>query len=167
MTKLIDSFIHKILLQIKSKKTSLIRLEGIDDIEIYYHICKYFSDLSELDNCIIKLTKEKYDEFCAKSSNHVALNFFLQGKNAVLDEPVTDSYRINSYVDYDNAITLLKSIQERMFFDNTIKYFMALAYDGLNNTTKAKEFFEAATEHQNYSINIYIKFIDIIIPRVF
>ena len=65
--------------------------------------------------------------------------------------------------DYDNAITLLKSIQERMFFDNTIKYFMALAYDGLNNTTKAKEFFEAATEHQNYSINIYIKFAEFLI----
>ena len=120
MTKLIDSFIHKILLQIKSKKTSLIRLEGIDDIEIYYHICKYFSDLSELDNCIIKLTKEKYDEFCAKSSNHVALNFFLQGKNAVLDEPVTDSYRINSYVDYDNAITKYRNQAPENEDDKTV-----------------------------------------------
>lgn len=120
MTKLIDSFIHKILLQIKSKKTSLIRLEGIDDIEIYYHICKYFSVLSELDNCIIKLTKEKYDEFCAKSSNHVALNFFLQGKNAVLDEPVTDSYRINSYVDYDNAITKYRNQAPENEDDKTV-----------------------------------------------
>ena len=120
MTKLIDSFIHKILLQIKSKKTSLIRLEGIDDIEIYYHICKYFSDLSELDNCIIKLTKEKYDEFCAKSSNHVALNFFLQGKNTVLDEPVTDSYRINSYVDYDNAITKYRNQAPENEDDKTV-----------------------------------------------
>lgn len=120
MTKLIDSFIRKILLQVKSQKTSLIRLEGIDDIEIYYHICKYFSNLSELDNCIIKITKEKFDEFCSKSSNHIALNFFLQGKNTVLDDPVTESYRINSYVDYDNAITKYRNQAPENEDDKTV-----------------------------------------------
>ena len=105
MKILVESFINKIIAQIKPQNTSMVRVEGIDDIEIYYRICEYFSNLPMLDKCIIKLTKEKYDEFSGKSQNNMALHFFLQGDNATFDNNASDSYKANSYVDYDNAIT--------------------------------------------------------------
>ena len=105
MKKLIDSFISIIRAQVKPQKTNMVRMEGIDNIDVYYRICSYFADYANLDNCIIKLTREKYDEFCSKSQNQTALNFFLKGENVSLDNVESASFKANSFVDFDNAIT--------------------------------------------------------------
>ena len=61
---------------------------------------------------------------------------------------------------FEDAIKDLKSIQDKMFFDNTINLFIAVCYDELNDINNAKEYYENALLNAKDSIRVYLKYSD-------
>ena len=105
MKKLISVICEQITAQIKSGKTNIIRLESFDNPVVYSSVCKNLQ--GKMDHFIAKLAKEKYSEFCdAKNQEwEGALIYLQQGANSYLSDDPDNSYKENSYVDFNNAIT--------------------------------------------------------------
>ncbi len=61
---------------------------------------------------------------------------------------------------FTDAINDFKTIQDKMFFDNTLNLFIAVCYDELNDTNNAKEYYENALLNTKDSIKVYLKYSD-------
>lgn len=61
---------------------------------------------------------------------------------------------------FENAIKNFKSIQDTVFFDNTLNLFIAVCYDELDDINNAKEYYENALLNSKDSIKIYLKYSD-------
>ena len=97
---------------------------------------------------------EKAEEILAEVDKLEDSNYLLTKARAIVELNKSN---------FESAITLLKSIHERMFFDNTINFFLAKSYEGLDNKTKVKEFYDMATGFTACSSNIYKNYAEFLI----
>ncbi|MBR6099026.1 tetratricopeptide repeat protein [bacterium] len=67
--------------------------------------------------------------------------------------------------DFNTAITKLKNIQDKMFFDNTINLFIAVCYDELKDINNAKEYYENALLSAGDNLKVYLKYADFLIKH--
>lgn len=67
--------------------------------------------------------------------------------------------------DYQNAINLFKSVQEKMFFDNTLNIFIANAYEALNDVNNAKEYYENALLNAGDNVSVYLMYSKFLIAQ--
>jgi len=66
---------------------------------------------------------------------------------------------------FNTAIEKFKAIKERIFFDNTLNYFLAMAYEGLGEKGNAKEYYENAMLNPNCSLDLYIRYAKFLIDN--
>lgn len=106
MKQLTAELIKNIENHIEAHKVNLIRLEGFDDPVLYYDICRSFTQRQEIQ-LISKLTIEKYRRFCSdqKFAGNAALTGLRQGTNLFDSVNMEPSFKLNSFVDFDGAIT--------------------------------------------------------------
>ena len=115
MNKLISVLCEQITKQIRSSKTNIIRLECFDNPKVYSSVCMVLKD--RVDYFIAKLAKEKYEEFKAEAQPDwaLALVSLHQGTNSAYCENPSDSYKNNSFVDFNNAITKWRNESANIF----------------------------------------------------
>lgn len=109
MKQLIALLTKQVETQIIRNSTNIVRLESFDNPLLYKAVCANLIHNSSLDSFIPKLSREKYTEFqkLNKYEWKIALDYLHQGTNPDLDhsEVLSERYMINSFVDYDNAMT--------------------------------------------------------------
>lgn len=107
MKQLVQVLTEQVKRQIRSRKTNLIRVEGIDNPVIYKELCSNLASLERIDIFIVKMAKEKYQAFLKDGREEwtEALQYFERGKNSPFTENKDGEYKERSYVDFDNAIT--------------------------------------------------------------
>ena len=107
MNTLINYLSNLIIEQINVNSTNIIRVENFDNPGLYRKICENLKNNTTIDHFVAKLALEKYKEF--QSANNLSWNsdlaYLNQGNNPALSDELSEMYKDNSYVDFNNAIT--------------------------------------------------------------
>jgi len=119
MNKLIAVLSEQIANQIRPLKTNIIRIESFDNPIVYSAVCKNIA--AKVDCFIAKLAKEKFDEFVSANKPEwvQALLYLHQGNNTIYTDSPDDSYKVDSFVDFNNAITKWRNESANIDQDKT------------------------------------------------
>ena len=143
------------------------------DWAVTLQILEQYEEAKEYFTKVINILPQEYEAYAG-----LAIAYAATGDNETAEKYLSDASNLRdiNYLytkakallalnkgNFEETIALLKPLLENAFFDYTINYFIAKSYSGLNNIDKAKEYYEAATQNQICSINIYKEYAKLLI----